>query len=52
MVVVQDDRGRENDPNGDDSGGRDLLLRSRSLGGDWGGQVATGVLLDRQTLIG
>ena len=52
VVVVQDDRGRENDPNGDDSGGRDLLLRSRSLGGDWGGQVATGVLLDRQTLIG
>lgn len=24
VVVVQDDRGRENDPNGYDSGGRDL----------------------------
>ena len=35
VVVVQDDRGREDDPNRDDSGGGDLWLRSGRLSGDW-----------------
>jgi len=51
VVVVQDDRGRENDPNGDDSGGRDLWLGSGNLGGDWGGQIAVGFLLAGHGLI-
>lgn len=52
VVVVQDDRRRENNPNGDDSGGRDLWFWSGSLGGDWGRQIITGVLLWGQKLIG
>ena len=51
VVVVQDDSGRENDPNGYDGGGRDLWFLSGNLGGDWGWQIAAGVLLRGQVLI-
>ena len=38
VVVVQDDRRGEDDPNGYDSGSRDFCLWSGKLGGDhWGG---------------
>jgi len=51
VVVVQDDRGRENDPNGYDGCGRDLWFWSGNLGGDWGWQIAAGLLLGGQELI-
>lgn len=52
VFVVQDNRGGEDNPNGDDSGSRDLWLGSGNLGGDWGGQIAVRVLLCGQELIG
>ena len=51
VVVVQDDRGGENDPNGYDSGGRDLRFLSGNLGGDRGWQIVAGLLLRGQELI-
>ena len=51
VVVVQDDRGREDDPNGYDGGGRDLWFWSGNLGGDGGRQIVAGVLLRGQELI-
>lgn len=52
VVVVQNNCRREDDPNGDYSRGRDLWLLSWNLGGNGGRQVAVGVLLYRQQLIG
>ena len=45
VVVVQDNRGGENDPDGDDSCSRDLLLRSGRLSRDRGGQIVVGLRL-------
>lgn len=45
VVVVQNDRRREDDPNGDDSGGRDLWFWPGGLGGDRSGQITSGILL-------
>ena len=45
MVVVQNDRRREDDPDGNDGSGRDLWFLPGSLCGDRIGQIITGVLL-------
>jgi hypothetical protein len=52
MIVVQDDRRREDYPNRYDSGSRNLGLLSRSLNGDWRRQLLVSVLLCGQELIG
>ena len=45
VVIVQDDRGREDDPNGYDSGSRDFWLLSGNLSGDRARQLFVCVLL-------
>lgn len=52
VFVVQNNRGREDNPDGDDSGSRDFWLGSGNLGGDWGRQIVVHVLLCGQELIG
>ena len=52
VIVVQNDRRREGNPNGYDSGSRDPWLLSASLGGNWGRQFFVCVFPRRRKLIG
>jgi hypothetical protein len=52
VVVVQDDRRGEDNPNWNDSCSRNLRLWSGNLNGDWGRQRFVCVLLSGRKLIG